>query len=256
MPLKIGAIVGVSKDWIIGVNNGLPWGKMSKDMKHFRAQTTNQIVIMGHKTFKSMGSKPLPNRHNIVLSTSGCVEVSPEYTNIQVATSIKQALEMSERLWLINGGKIDCAYFIGGEGVYSAAISMGIVDFIDVTLVDTWVFQKEGTDEYAYFDKTLISEWDLQTDMQKIDQDENNVHPAQIVRFVNPKSIDYLSRPIIDINPWINIKKTGKLPEKYGDYEVYRKGADKQHYEVWNNTGWAYNNNDITHWRKKLPPTD
>ena len=43
-------------------------------------------------------------------------------------------------------------------------------------------------------------------------------------------------------------------PTEYGKYEVYRAGCEKQHYETWNNTGWAYNNNDITHWRDIIPP--
>jgi len=38
-------------------------------------------------------------------------------------------------------------------------------------------------------------------------------------------------------------------PTDYGTYWVYRKGCKKAHKETWNNTGWAYNNNDITHWR-------
>ena len=37
-------------------------------------------------------------------------------------------------------------------------------------------------------------------------------------------------------------------PKEYGRYLVYRAGCKKMHFETWNNTGWAYNNNDITHW--------
>ena len=53
-------------------------------------------------------------------------------------------------------------------------------------------------------------------------------------------------------NNWID---KDKRPKESGRYEVYRKGCDKQHYETWNNTGWAYNNNDITHWREIKPPS-
>lgn len=53
-------------------------------------------------------------------------------------------------------------------------------------------------------------------------------------------------------NEWKEYPK--ERPKEYGDYWVYRAGCDKQHKEVWNNTGWAYNNNDITHW-KNLPET-
>lgn len=43
-------------------------------------------------------------------------------------------------------------------------------------------------------------------------------------------------------------------PVEYGRYLVYRKGCKKMHFETWNNTGWAYNNNDITHWCDVRPP--
>ena len=45
-------------------------------------------------------------------------------------------------------------------------------------------------------------------------------------------------------------------PIEYGKYEVFRAGCMKQHYETWNNTFWAYNGNDITHYRKIMSPMD
>ena len=51
---------------------------------------------------------------------------------------------------------------------------------------------------------------------------------------------------------WKSVKE--ELPNEYGRYETYRKVANKQTYEVWNGTGWAYNHNEITHWRKVKPP--
>ena len=46
---------------------------------------------------------------------------------------------------------------------------------------------------------------------------------------------------------WQSVKNG--LPTAYGRYEVYRDKCQKQYYETWNGTSWAYNNNDITHWR-------
>lgn len=43
-------------------------------------------------------------------------------------------------------------------------------------------------------------------------------------------------------------------PKDYGRYLVYRAGCRKMHFETWNNTGWAYNNRDITHWTDVEPP--
>jgi hypothetical protein len=51
---------------------------------------------------------------------------------------------------------------------------------------------------------------------------------------------------------WISADK--RKPTKYGDYWVYRASCKKQHKEVWNNTGWAYNNNTITHWQPLPTP--
>jgi len=51
---------------------------------------------------------------------------------------------------------------------------------------------------------------------------------------------------------WVYVKD--KKPNEYGRYEVYREKCGKQYYETWNNTGWAYNNNDITHWRPIKSP--
>ena len=59
-------IVAVSKNWVIGKNNDIPW-KSKEDMKYFRKVTTGGIIIMGYKTFQSIGRK-LPNRINIVIN--------------------------------------------------------------------------------------------------------------------------------------------------------------------------------------------
>ena len=53
-------------------------------------------------------------------------------------------------------------------------------------------------------------------------------------------------------NPWRNYPE--QRPTEYGKYEIYRAGCKKQHYQTWNNTGWAYDNKDITHWREIIPP--
>lgn len=51
-------------------------------------------------------------------------------------------------------------------------------------------------------------------------------------------------------------KYPDERPAEYAKYEVFRLGCKKQHYETWNNTGWAYNNNDITHWRHIMSPLE
>ena len=61
-------LVALSNNLVIGVNNDLPW-KLKKDLQHFSAYTQNKAIVMGRKTFESIG-RPLPNRKNIVISST------------------------------------------------------------------------------------------------------------------------------------------------------------------------------------------
>ena len=59
----ISHLVALSNNLVIGVNNDLPW-KLRKDLRHFSAYTQNKAIVMGRKTFESIG-RSLPNRKNI-----------------------------------------------------------------------------------------------------------------------------------------------------------------------------------------------
>ena len=63
---KIAIIVAMSNNQVIGVDNSLPW-HISEDLKRFKQLTTGYPIIMGRKTYDSIG-RPLPNRHNIVVT--------------------------------------------------------------------------------------------------------------------------------------------------------------------------------------------
>lgn len=64
----INCIVAVEHNQGIGFEGQMPWPHLKGDMAWFRKMTTNQVVIMGSTTWKSLGAKPLPNRINVVLS--------------------------------------------------------------------------------------------------------------------------------------------------------------------------------------------
>jgi dihydrofolate reductase len=64
----INCIVAVDKSQGIGFEGQMPWPRLAGDMQWFKEKTTDQIVIMGRKTWESIGSKNLPNRINIVIS--------------------------------------------------------------------------------------------------------------------------------------------------------------------------------------------
>ena len=93
------AIVAMNKDRVIGKDGGLPW-HFSEDLKRFKRKTIDSTIIMGRKTFESIGSKPLPRRRNIVISSN-------KVRDAECYTSIKNALShVNGVIWIIGGGQI------------------------------------------------------------------------------------------------------------------------------------------------------
>ena len=85
-------IVAATKKFGIGFKNKLPW-RVPEDLKHFSKTTIgkgNNAIIMGRNTWESIGSKPLPKRHNIIVSST--IE-KPEYENVAVFKNPKDAFK-------------------------------------------------------------------------------------------------------------------------------------------------------------------
>jgi len=99
----------------IGYKNTIPWmGKLPNDMKHFREVTTGGVVIMGRKTYQSLpGCKPLPNRKNIVISTT----LANNIKGITVCTSFEDALKEAT-----NDDDNLKIFIIGGQQIYNEAL--------------------------------------------------------------------------------------------------------------------------------------
>lgn len=130
-------IVAYSRNRIIGKDNTLPW-RLPGDLKHFKQQTLGHPVIMGRRTWESLG-RPLPGRLNIVVSKSGL----GSFEGARVASSLEQAIELVQ--------DADLAYVIGGANLY--AQSLGIVDSIIATEIDAEI---EGD---AYFPLLEKDQW-------------------------------------------------------------------------------------------------
>ncbi|MEL6654961.1 MAG: dihydrofolate reductase [Bacteroidota bacterium] len=101
----VSAIVAVAENQVIGDGGDIPW-RISSDLKYFKRTTSGRHVIMGRKTFDSIG-KPLPKRTNVVLTRD------PMYaaTGIIVAHSIEESLSIAydneeEEVFIIGGGEI------------------------------------------------------------------------------------------------------------------------------------------------------
>lgn len=127
-------IVAISKNRVIGNDNSLIW-HLPADLKHFKNLTTDNTIVMGRKTYESIG-KALPNRRNIVITRQE--DYNPE--GCEVVSSLEEALLLcAENCFIIGGGEI-----------YKQSIS--IADKIYLTLVDE---EFEGD---TYFPE-LGSEW-------------------------------------------------------------------------------------------------
>lgn len=97
-------IAAVSDNNVIGNKGELPW-KIPEDMKLFKSLTYGNVVIMGRKTFESLGKKPLPGRTNIVVSNS--LEKDFEYkVTDSLEEAIKTAREENKDIFIIGGASI------------------------------------------------------------------------------------------------------------------------------------------------------
>jgi dihydrofolate reductase len=102
-------IVAADQKRGIGINNTLPW-KLPEDLAHFKRLTTGHAIIMGRKTFESIG-RPLPNRRNIVITRN------PEWR----ADGVETVHSIDEARALVEGDAQ--AYVIGGAQVYAQALA-------------------------------------------------------------------------------------------------------------------------------------
>jgi len=135
---KIGAIAAMTQNRVIGLNNCIPW-HYSEDFKRFKRVTLNSAIIMGRKTWESIGSKALPKRRNIVISRS-------EVKGIEHYPSIEQALRAcseENNIWLIGGGQI-------------YAQGLAFCNHLDITLVP----DKIDTDKAILFPQIDPAHWD------------------------------------------------------------------------------------------------
>lgn len=98
--MKLIIIAALNKKRVIGHNGKLPW-HISEDLKRFKRLTVSHTVLMGRKTFESMG-KPLPDRRNVVLSSK---EIPGVETYSTVAAALG-ALKDQEKIFVIGGGEI------------------------------------------------------------------------------------------------------------------------------------------------------
>ena len=103
MQLIISHVVAMSNNQVIGINNDLPWS-LKDDLAHFKKYTTGKIIVMGRKTFESIG-RPLPNRDNFVISsTLNSVDGVSIFPSLDDALAAANAQNTHDEIAIIGGG--------------------------------------------------------------------------------------------------------------------------------------------------------
>lgn len=101
--MRIAMIAAMANNRVIGKDNKMPW-YLPEDLKHFKAMTLGKPVVMGRKTFESIG-RPLPGRHNIVISRQADLVIEG-VTCVTSFDAAKQAAGECEELVIMGGGQL------------------------------------------------------------------------------------------------------------------------------------------------------
>ena len=115
---RIVMVAAVSKNGVIGRDGGLPW-HISSDLKRFKQITMGKPVIMGRKTWESLPKRPLPGRHNIVITrqngyrAEGATVVASTETALQVARQ-----DGADEIAVIGGGEIFAMLLPQADRIY------------------------------------------------------------------------------------------------------------------------------------------
>ena len=129
--VSIAMIAAVADNGVIGVNNALPW-RIPADLKYFKRLTLGKKIIMGRKTFESIGS-PLPGRKNIVITRN--VDWQCASQDVDIVHSVEDALARAVNLSLRDNNSE--VMVIGGEQVYRDVLNRA--DRLYITRVFTKV---------------------------------------------------------------------------------------------------------------------
>ena len=141
-------IVAQAKNRVIGNKGALPW-HLPEDLKHFKELTTGHAIIMGRKTWDSIG-RPLPNRQNIVISRSknSAAKGAQRVDNLESALALVEPTRK--------------AFIIGGAEIYALAVNLA--DKIEMTVVD------DNIDGDTYFPQINLDSWECTRSGKRFDE--------------------------------------------------------------------------------------
>lgn len=154
----ISIIAALSTNYVIGKNNQLPW-HLPADLAHFKALTLGKSILMGRKTYESIG-RPLPGRRNIVISR----QLDFQAAGCEVVHSLDEALTLA--------GSAEEVMVIGGTQLFEEALPSADRLYL------TWVHGEVEGD--SYFPSLDLNEWQ-ETSREERAPDEKNHYALSFV---------------------------------------------------------------------------
>ncbi len=158
---KVSIIVAMAKNRVIGKDNDMPW-HLPADLQHFRKMTSGKPIIMGRKTYESIG-RPLPKRHNIIVSRNSDYEVD----GCDVVSSLDEAVKIA--------GDVEELFIIGGGFLYNQTIDQA--DKLYLTFIDLDV---DGDTLFPEYEHLSLR----QTFSKHHQKDEKNPYDYEFTEFV------------------------------------------------------------------------
>ena len=158
--MKISVIAAMSQNRVIGRDGSLPW-HLPTDLARFKSITTGHTVIMGRKTFESVG-KPLPNRRTIIITRNNDYQCA----DVFIAHSLDEALD--------HAAHEDEIFILGGETVYRIALPRA--DRLYLTIIHATI---EGD---TYFPNLDFDDWKLVED-ERHESDERHAYAFSFRRY-------------------------------------------------------------------------
>jgi len=160
---RISLIAAMTKNYVIGKDNQMPW-HLPGDLAHFKALTVGKPIIMGRKTFESIG-KALPKRPNIVITRNSDVVAN----DCHLVGSLEEALELARRLL---APKEDEIMVIGGTQIFKQAFPLA--DRMYLTFIDA---ELEGD---CFFPEWDEAQWHT-IESKTCEADEKNAYAREHV---------------------------------------------------------------------------
>ena len=163
--VTISHVVALSNNNVIGVNNSLPWN-LKTDLAHFKNYTSNKIIVMGRKTYESIG-RPLPNRINLIVSNT-----IKEINGAELFKSTEDAINKARELCI--NKNLEEIIIIGGGYLFRDTLS--ITNKLVLTKVDCNI---EGDVFYPDID---LDEWQ-KLSSEHFTKDLNNDYDFTVITY-------------------------------------------------------------------------